>query len=139
MNSPDILASHAATQRLTPAPADTDRYLAQTHEVINQPTELADYNLYAQDAALREAVAREGGGWADASLHAFGARIGTAEYLELGALANRHQPEFDTHDRFGHRVDLVRFHPSYHALMKTAFEEGLHSSDRKSTRLNSSH
>jgi putative acyl-CoA dehydrogenase len=34
----------------------------------------------------------------------------------------------DTHDRFGNRVDLVRFHPAYHTLMKTAIENGLHAS-----------
>jgi len=31
-------------------------------------------------------------------------------------------------DRFGHRTDLVRFHPAYHALMRTAITEGLHAS-----------
>jgi putative acyl-CoA dehydrogenase len=30
-----------------------------------------------------------------------------------------------THDRFGHRVDEVEFHPSYHALMDVAVREGL--------------
>jgi len=39
-------------------------YLADTHEVINVSRELADYNMYAQDAALVEAVRREGAGWA---------------------------------------------------------------------------
>jgi putative acyl-CoA dehydrogenase len=105
-----------------------DRYLAETHEVFNQPTELADYNLYESDVALREAAGREGAAWADASLQAFGGRIGTAAYLELGYLANKFQPELDTHDRFGHRVDLVRFHPAYHTLMTTAIAEGLHAS-----------
>ena len=104
------------------------QFLAETHDVINVARELQDYNLYAADTALREAVAREGASWAEAELSAFGAQVGTAEYLELGALANRFQPELDTHDRFGNRVDLVRFHPAYHALMKTAIENGLHSS-----------
>jgi putative acyl-CoA dehydrogenase len=49
-------------------------------------------------------------------------------YLDLGIQANRHPPELDTHDRFGNRVDLVRFHPAYHTLMKTAIENGLHAS-----------
>ncbi len=102
------------------------RYLAVTHEVINVSSELADYNLYATDTALREAVRREGAAGAEGELAAFGARIGTAAYLELGVLANRNPPELDTHDRFGHRVDLVRFHPAYHALMTTAIEEGIH-------------
>ena len=103
-------------------------YLAQTHEVVNVSNELVDYNAYTQDAALVDGVAREGGGWAHDALTAFGQLTGSAETIELGALANRNPPEFDTHDRFGNRVDLVRFHPSYHRLMQTAIEHGLHSS-----------
>jgi len=104
------------------------RFLADTHEVVNVAHELQDYNLYAADTALREGVAREGAAWADADLHAFGARVGSAGYLELGNQANRFQPELETHDRFGNRVDLVKFHPAYHALMTTAIESGLHCS-----------
>jgi putative acyl-CoA dehydrogenase len=103
-------------------------YLADTHEVINVSRELADYNLYAQDAALVEAVRREGAGWAHDDLTAFGALTGSADYLELGVQANRFGPELETHDRFGNRIDLVKFHPAYHTLMKTAIERGLHSS-----------
>jgi putative acyl-CoA dehydrogenase len=108
--------------------AALDPYGAVTHEVINQPVELADYNLFSADRPLVEAVAREGAGWAANDIADFGARIGAADYLDLGAQANRHLPEFDTHDRYGRRIDLVRFHPSYHQLMKTAIEEGLHAS-----------
>ena len=108
--------------------APLDPYGAVTHEVFNQPVELADYNLFDSDIALKEAVRREGAAWAADSLEAFGARAGSADYLEQGALANKNPPELDTHDRYGRRVDLVRFHPSYHALMKSAIEEGLHSS-----------
>jgi putative acyl-CoA dehydrogenase len=43
-------------------------------------------------------------------------------------LANKFKPELDTHDRFGRRIDLVRFHPAYHQLMKTSIEHGLHAS-----------
>ena len=42
------------------------RYLADTHQVENVSCELADYHMYAQDTALREAVQREGAAWADA-------------------------------------------------------------------------
>ena len=111
----------------TATPLDP-RFLASTHEVVNVSHELVDYNLYAQDAALVEAVRREGASWAHDELTAFGAFVGRAEYLELGVLANKFGPELDTHDRFGNRVDLVRFHPAYHALMTTAIEHGLHSS-----------
>jgi putative acyl-CoA dehydrogenase len=103
-------------------------FLADTHEVINVSTELVDTNLYAQDVALQEAVRREGAAASEDELHAFGQRVGTAEYLELGVQANRFGPELETHDRFGNRVDLVKYHPAYHALMKTSIEQGLHSS-----------
>jgi putative acyl-CoA dehydrogenase len=105
-----------------------DPYGAVTHEVFNQPVELVDTNLYDSDTALKNAVQREGGGWAGDGLGGFGARAGSAEFLELGTLANKNPPELDTHDRYGRRVDLIRFHPSYHTLMKASIEEGLHSS-----------
>src|SRR5512133_1724610 len=103
-------------------------YLADTHEVLNVSRELADYHMYTQDAALVEAVRRAGAAWAHAQLTAFGALTGSADYLELGVQANHFGPERETHDRFGNRVDLVKFHPAYHTLMKTAIERGLHSS-----------
>jgi putative acyl-CoA dehydrogenase len=104
------------------------RYLASTHEVTNQPGALADYNLFEADLALQEAVRREGAAWAEESLWAFGARLGKTDFLKLGELANRYPPELDTHDRFGHRIDQVNFHPAYHELMRVAIEEGLHAS-----------
>lgn len=112
----------------TPVNTPSQKYLAKTHEVVNVSRELVDYNMYTEDAALIDAVRREGAAWAHADLTSFGAFVGRAEYLELGALANRFGPELDTHDRFGNRVDLVRFHPAYHTLMRTAIEHGLHSS-----------
>lgn len=111
-----------------PNSSESAAYLADTHEVSNLSTELCDYNMYAQDAALREAVQREGGSWAEPELAEFGKLTGSADYLELGRLANKFAPEFDTHDRFGNRIDLVSFHPSYHQLMKTSIEHGLHAS-----------
>ena len=103
-------------------------YLADTHELSNLSRELCDYNMFSQDAALMDAVRREGGQWAEGELSEFGRMTGSADYLELGHLANRFTPEFDSHDRFGKRIDLVSFHPAYHQLMKTSIEHGLHSS-----------
>lgn len=103
-------------------------YLAETHEVVNVSHELVDTNLYLQDAALQEALRREGAAWAHDDLVAFGRLAGSAEHMALGVLANRYGPELETHDRFGNRIDLVNFHPAYHALMKTSIEHGLHSS-----------
>lgn len=109
-------------------------WLADTHELLNLSSELVDYDMYRQDTALVEAVHREGAAWADDSLGEFGRLTGSADYLELGALANKYAPELDTHDRFGRRIDLVKFHPAYHQLMRTAFERGLHSSPWTSPR-----
>src|SRR5690606_30721547 len=39
-------------------------YLAETHEVVNVAHDLVDFNPYLQDAALQEAVRREGAAWA---------------------------------------------------------------------------
>ncbi len=105
-----------------------DRFLANTHAVDNVGTELCDYNMYTQDAALQEGVQREGAAWAQEALTRFGALTGSADYLEQGALANKHTPELETHDRFGRRIDLVKFHPAYHQFMRVAIEHGLHSS-----------
>jgi putative acyl-CoA dehydrogenase len=110
------------------APAPDARYLADTHEVTNVGRELCDYNMYTEDAALREAVQREGGLWAERELTEFGQLTGSADYLELGQLANKFIPELETHDRFGHRIDLVKFHPAYHQLMATSIKHGLHAS-----------
>ncbi len=103
-------------------------YLAVTHEVFNQPPALENYNLFEQDSALKEAVAREGAATAASDLKRFGALAGAAETIELGFRANENKPVFNTHDRFGHRIDQVDFHPAYHQLMATAMENGLHSS-----------
>lgn len=103
-------------------------FLAQTHEVLNQPPPLENYNLFTQDRALQEGVRRGGAQWAEADLTEFGAFAGRPEIIELGFLANENKPVLHTHDRFGHRVDLVKYHPAYHQLMQIAIEHGLHSS-----------
>ncbi|MFE9450329.1 acyl-CoA dehydrogenase family protein [Streptomyces sp. NPDC006739] len=95
-----------------------------THEVTNQAPPLAPYDA-SQDAALLEGLRREGAGWAEDGIRRLGARAGSAEAQEWGELANRHEPVLRTHDRYGHRVDEVDFHPSWHHLMRTAVAEGL--------------
>jgi len=97
------------------------------NEVLNQPPPLADYNLFATDRVLREAVAREGAGWACAELEEYGRKAGSAEAIEWGVLANEYPPVLQTHDRYGHRRDEVEFHPAWHHLMRLAVEHGIHS------------
>jgi putative acyl-CoA dehydrogenase len=92
----------------------------------NQPPPLAGYDVYGQDAALVEAVGREGGGAADGELRAFGLRAGSEEAIGWGVQANANPPVLRTHDRYGNRIDEVEYHPAYHELMRVSVEEGLH-------------
>jgi putative acyl-CoA dehydrogenase len=117
-------------QTTSPATALTASvgHLAETHIVENQPPALRDTNLYLQDRALQEAVAREGAAWAEADLQAFGQLTGSAAMIEWGFQANENKPVLYTHDNYGHRIDEVRFHPAYHQLMKVSLEHGLHAS-----------
>ena len=39
------------------------------------------------------------------------------EVIDWGWRANLSKPKLMTHDRFGHRIDEVDFHPAYHQLM----------------------
>jgi putative acyl-CoA dehydrogenase len=98
-----------------------------SHEVVNQSPPLVEYDLFASDRALVEAVRREGAGWAEADLAAFGRRLGSQEVLDWGAQANRYPPVLQAFDRFGHRRDEVEFHPAWHALLGLAVGQGLHS------------
>jgi putative acyl-CoA dehydrogenase len=105
-----------------------------THDVTNQPPPLENYNLYANDRALQEAVKRDGAAWAEPALHAFGATLGAAAVMALAPLANRNPPVLFTHDRYGNRRDEVEFHPAWHQLMSLGASEGLHSAPWASPR-----
>ena len=100
--------------------------LSSTHDVVNQAPPLQGYDVFAADAALSEAVEREGAGWARADLQRLGRLAGSAASQELGRLANANPPALHTHDRYGNRIDAVEYHPAYHELMRTAVGEGLH-------------
>jgi putative acyl-CoA dehydrogenase len=96
-----------------------------THEVLNQAPPLADYNLLTTDHVLQQAVDREGAGWARPLLAEFGERVGSEEAIHWGFQANENAPVLRTHDRFGHRIDEVEFHPAWHAVMRLSVEHGL--------------
>jgi putative acyl-CoA dehydrogenase len=117
-----------------------------THEVTNQPPPLAGYDA-SDDPALLGALAAfrpagtvapgsaGGATGADASVSAGPpiaclpeiGRLAGGEYMqEQGRLANENPPKLRTHDRYGHRIDEVEFHPAWHDLMATAVGYGLH-------------
>ena len=97
-------------------------------DTSNQPPPLEPYNLFASDTVLREAVLREGAGWADEELIELGAAFGRPETIKAGFDANKYPPVLRTLDRYGHRIDEVEFHPAWHELMAIAMRAGLHSS-----------
>jgi putative acyl-CoA dehydrogenase len=97
-----------------------------THEVANQPPPLEGVNWFEQDRVLADAVEREGGAWGRERLSRFGAWLGQSSTIRLGEQANRHPPQLRTHDRFGHRIDEVEFHPAWHELLGRAVAEQAH-------------
>jgi putative acyl-CoA dehydrogenase len=96
-----------------------------THEVFNQVPPLVDYDL-ADDPGLLDGLFREGGGWASEEIHELGRLAGSQRAQEWGRLANEYPPVLRTHDRYGHRIDEVEFHPAWHELERVAVEHGLH-------------
>ncbi len=100
--------------------------MSATHKVFNQPEPLVNVNLWVGNRALQSAVAFNAPSLEVAPLQALGERVGSAEMQTHARLANVFTPQLKSHDRYGHRIDEVEFHPSYHALMAAATESGLH-------------
>ena len=97
-------------------------------EVTNQPPPLENYNLFSSDTVLREALAREHAEWAESELTRLGERLGTSEAISWGVDANRNTPTLNAFDRYGRRLDEVKFHSAWHELLTIAVGAGLHCS-----------
>ena len=96
-------------------------------DVTNQSPPLTGGNAWRSDPLLvqitepfAEPVRKE--------LDMLGRFVWSSEAQETARLANSETPKLKTHDRQGRRIDLVEFHPAYHALMRRAVATGLHSS-----------
>ena len=98
-----------------------------THNVENQVPELGEVNWFDSDTVLSGLCIQHGAEIHSQHLSAFGATMGTADNREAGRLANIYPPVLKSFDRFGHRIDEVEFHPSYHSLMDQAKQSGIHS------------
>jgi hypothetical protein len=68
--------------------SDVRSYVRPTHEVTKPPPTLAEHKAYRIDLPLKAAA-------------------------EQAVLANRHEPRLRSHDRHGHRIDEVEFHPAH--------------------------
>ena len=91
----------------------------------NQAPPLVGHNVVTSDRALVDAVTRHASAGVVEDLVAIGAEAGTEEAREHGMLANQHGPVLAAYDRYGNRVDEVRFHPSWHWLMERGVGHGL--------------
>ncbi|WP_030405803.1 MULTISPECIES: acyl-CoA dehydrogenase family protein [Streptomyces] len=100
-----------------------------THTVTNQPPPLTDYDVFTTDSALVDGVARhvtpERAEEVRDELAGLGRTAGSAQAQEWGRQANANPPVLRTHDRFGHRIDEVDFHPAWHRLLEQAVGAGL--------------
>lgn len=105
-----------------------------THEVVNQPPPRVGLDEFAVNRALAEAVAAYGSddpdqrGATTQHLGEIGRLVGSGTYQQRAHDANVHKPVLHTHDRYGHRIDEVEFHPAYHQLMADSIHHGAHAS-----------
>ncbi|CAL9609694.1 acyl-CoA dehydrogenase family protein [Streptomyces sp. enrichment culture] len=100
-----------------------------THLVTNQVPPLVGYDVFSADRALAAAVERhlepELREEVLGELSALGRTSGSAQVQEWGAQANENPPRLRTHDRYGHRIDEVEFHPAWHRLLGKGVSAGL--------------
>ena len=102
---------------------------ALTHTVTNQPPPLVGHDVFSSDLALAEAVRRHVApdllDGVQEELGVLGRAAGSAQVQEWGGRANENPPKLRTHDRYGHRIDEVEFHPAWHRLLGKAVSAGL--------------
>ncbi|MER7170276.1 acyl-CoA dehydrogenase family protein [Streptomyces mesophilus] len=102
---------------------------APIHTVTNQAEPLVGYDVFAADRALAEGVERHLPEGLRASvreeLSELGRAAGSTQAQEWGVQADRNPPRLRTHDRYGHRIDEVEFHPAWHRLLAKGVGAGL--------------
>jgi putative acyl-CoA dehydrogenase len=116
----------ATVERFTPT--------SSTHEVTNQPPPLLGHNAFEADPALKEALAREGGGWGVDRARELGTLVASEEADENRRRAQRNVPILRTHDRFGHRIDEIEYDPSMHWMLRAGVEREVNSLPWRDTR-----
>jgi putative acyl-CoA dehydrogenase len=98
----------------------------RTHTVANQAPPLQGIDVFSSNLPLVEATSREGADWILERAAELGKFVGGKPQQWWGRLANENKPVLKTHDRYGHRIDEVEFHPAWHHLMKMGVEHELH-------------
>jgi len=92
-----------------------------THEVINQSRPFVNFNSYQSDPAIQRALSMQFTDRKvvdrDVLIHA-GAMTGSSFMINHAESAEKNGPLLKQFDIYGHRVDTIEYHPSYHILMK---------------------
>ena len=96
-------------------------------EVTNQSPPLTGGNAWRGDPLLVQ-LAEDFSDPVRKDLDNVGRFVLSAEAQDLARLANTETPKLRTHDRQGRRLDIVEYHPAYHALLRRSVATGLHSS-----------
>lgn len=99
--------------------------MADPNAVTNQAPPLQGVNFFTRDTALGDSLRPYADLFDDPGLTAIGELAGSEEALSHALPANQNSPVLRTHDRYGHRIDEVEFHPSWHWLMEKAVGFGL--------------
>nr|WP_314094583.1 acyl-CoA dehydrogenase family protein [uncultured Shinella sp.] len=102
---------------------DTEQKLAD----LNQPPLWSGINAYRSDPLLVDATDAMPKGLRD-EFDAIGRYVTSPEAQELARMANEGVPQLRTHGPRGERLDVVDYHPAWHALMRRSMASGLHSS-----------
>ncbi|MCJ8147860.1 acyl-CoA dehydrogenase family protein [Shinella sp. H4-D48] len=102
---------------------DTEQKLAD----LNQPPLWSGINAYRSDPLLVDATDAMPKSLRD-EFDAIGRYVTSPEAQELARMANEGVPQLRTHGPRGERIDVVDYHPAWHALMRRSMATGLHSS-----------
>ncbi len=98
-----------------------------SQDLNNQPPFYCGGNAWRNDPLLMQ-IGEQFSDSVRQELDQIGRFVLSPEAQETARLANTETPKLRTHDRHGRRLDLVDFHPAYHALMRRSIANGLHSS-----------
>ncbi len=94
---------------------------------LNQPTPWTGINAYRSDPLLVDMTAAMPRSLRE-EFDVLGRYATSHEAQELARMANGGEPKLRTHGPRGERLDMVDFHPAWHALMRRSMASGLHMS-----------
>ncbi len=101
----------------------TEQKLAE----LNQPKPWSGVNAYRSDPLVVDITSSMSKTLRD-EFDVLGRYVTSPEAQELARMANEGPPKLKTHGPRGERLDVVEFHPAWHALMRRSMSSGLHAS-----------